>query len=376
MQSTHDLWLALESVPAQANILPVWQRLLGSDFHIACYFFRPTDRRASRFPCPRHGGDGCPRRVVDYGDGEIIAVCNDEDEGCDDITLSPEDIISHELDRRKMVEVVAKALEIQPAFAPLEGFHRTFMVGEINAGGSRRFSVFLTTPLDADSLLGIMARLLAKLRSPFMLLTYTKNIVSQEMIEMMDQNKSCFMALDEILVWDEQVGGLVGGMPANELLSGFLEKAAPELTKSNSIDHFPTPPGAHWEHFTFEFLADSVLLVRCKGVQQPMRLEPEHLGMKNRTNGEPSKQWLLMRIFALSGGYLSWDSQHADPKVKNQKQILSRKLKSFFHIDEEPITWKRTSGAWETQFILRQYQSHNDEPDQKKQTIFEEALYS
>ncbi len=329
MQSTHDLWSAFESVPAESNILPEWQRLLGPDFHIASSFFRPTDYRASSFPCPRPGGDGCPRRVVDYGDGEIIAVCNDEDEGCDDITLSAEDIISHELDRRKMVEVVANALEIESKFAHLEGFHRTFMVGEINAGGSRRFSVFLTTPLDADSLLGIMARLLSKLRAPFLLLTYTKNIVSQEMIEMMDRNKSCFMALDEILVWDEQAGGLIGRMPADELISGFLEKAAPELAMSDSINHFPTPPGACWEHFIFEFLADSVLLVRCKGVHQPMRLEPEQLGMKIQSNGKPTKQWLLLKIFALSGGYLSWDCQHADKQVKNQKQILSRKLKSF-----------------------------------------------
>jgi hypothetical protein len=376
MQSTHDLWSALERVPAQSNILAAWQRLLGSDFHIACSFFRPTDRRASRFPCPRHGGDGCPRRVVDYGGGEIIAVCNDEYEGCDDITLSPEDIISHELDRRKMVEVVAKALEIQPAFAPLEEFHRTSMVGEVNAGGSRRFPVILATPLDADSLLGIMTRLLFKLQVPFILLTYTKNMVSLEMKEMMDRNKSCFMALDEILVWNEQAGGLVGGVPADELLSGFIEKAAPELTKSNSMDHFPTPPGARWEHFIFEFLADSVLLVRCKGVHQTMRLEPEQLGMKNMKNGKSTKQWELLKIFALLGGSLSWGSQHADPQIKNRKQILSKKLKSFFHIDDEPIPWKRGVGAWETQFILRQYQSHNYEPDQKKQTIFEEALYS
>ena len=376
MQSTHDLWSALESVPAQSNILAAWQRLLGSDFHIACSFFRPTDRRASRFPCPYHGGDGCPRRVVDYGDGEIIAVCNDEDGECDDITLSPEDIISHELDRRKMVEVVAKVLEIKPAFAPLEEFHRTFMVGEISAGGSRRFSVILTTPLDADSLLGIMPRLLFKLQVPFILLTYTKNMVSLEMKEMMDRNKSCFMSLDEILVWDEQAGGLVGGMPADKLLAGFLEKAAPELIKSNLMDHFPTPPGACWEHFIFEFLADSVLLVRCKGVHQPMRLEPEHLGMKNMKNGEPTKQWGLLKILAISGGSLSWQSQEAHSKIKPQKQILSRKLKSFFHIDDEPIPWKRGVGAWETQFILRQYQLHHDEQEQKKQTIFEEALYS
>ena len=185
------------------------------------------------------------------------------------------------------------------------------------------------------------------------------------MVEMMDRNQSCFMALDEILVWDEQVGGLVGRVPADKLLSGFLEKAAPELSRSNSMAYFPTPPGARWEHFIFEFLADSVLLVWCKGVQQPMRLEPEQLGMKNMKNGASTKQWEMLRIFAISGGSLSWQSQHADLKIQSQKQILSRRLKKFFHIDEEPIPWKRTSGAWETRFILRQYQSHNDVQDQK-----------
>ncbi len=374
MLPTHHFWSTLDRSPGQFNILPEWRRRLGSDFEIVSLLFRPTDYRAKSVSCPSPGGSGCPRRVVDYGDGEIIAVCNDEDEGCDDITLSPEDIIVHELDHRKLTVIVARALEIRPTFSPLDGFFQTFKVGDINPGGSRRFPVFLTIQLDANALRDVTSRLLAKSREPFVLLTFTGDMIDLEMEDLLARNKSCFMALADILIRDDQAGDLVGVKPAYELLSSFIRDAAPELTAVDSMSHFPTPPGACWEHFTFEFLADSALLVRCKGVPQARRLEPEHLGMKNLTNGNPSHQWLLLRIFALSGGHLSWESRHADPKLKNQKQILSRKLKRYFHIDDEPIPWKRQSRAWETLFVLRRYQPPQDDRKRTEQSIFEEEL--
>ena len=376
MQPTHRFWSTLDQSPGQFNILPEWRRLLGSDFEVVSLLFRPTDYRAQSVSCPSPGGNGCPRRIVDHGDGEILAVCNDEEEGCDDIMLSSEDIIAHELDRRKLADMVARVLNIHPTFSPLDGFFQTIKVGDINPGGSRRFPVFLTIQLNTNALRDVTFRLFAKTREPFVLLTFTRDMIGLEMEDMLARNKSCFMALADILIRNDRTGDLVGVESAHELLSRFIREAAPELTDVDSMSHFPTPPGARWEHFTFEFLADSALLVRCKGVHQPRRLEPEHLGMKNLTNGAPNNQWLLLKIFALSGGHLSWESRHANPKLKNQKQILSRKLKRYFHIDKEPIPWNRQSRTWETLFVLRQYQPPQDDRAQTEYSIFEEALLS
>ena len=374
MHSSYHLWSTLAGVPGISNVLPEWQRLLGADFVMASSLFRPTDYRVSSFFCPSPGGNGCPRRVVDYGDGEIIAVCNDEEQGCDNIILRPEDIVVHELDRHKLSTMIAQALDIQPAFSPLEGFHQTFLVGEIKPGGSQRFPVFLTMPLKADALRGITARLLAKVREPFLLLIFTKNLLDLDMADLLIRNKSRFMTLEDILVWDVSSRGFIGKRPANELLAEFMEKAAPELANPESMNYFPTPSGADWAHFMFEFIADEVMLVRCKGVHQPRRIEPEHLGMKNRITGKPTDQWILLKIIALSGGHLSWKNKGANRKNEKQKHLLSKKLRHFFKIDQDPIPWKRQEKAWETRFILRKYQPPPDDRTEAKTTLFEEEF--
>ncbi|MBC8285867.1 MAG: hypothetical protein H8E42_00180 [Nitrospinae bacterium] len=296
---------------------------------------------------------------MDYGDNEIIAVCNDENQYCDDISLLPNDIIIHELDRRKLADMVAQALGIQPAFTPLEGFYQTFMVGEIQQFGSRRFPVFLTIQLNKGAMRDVTIRLLTKADTPILLLGGTKNMVDLEMTDLLARHKSRFVPLEDLLIQDDLGKRLTEVISARVLLYDFLELATPDQTPENTSEYFPTPPGAKWEHFIFEFLADSVLNVRCKGVKQPQRLEPEHLGMKRKDNGKPTLQWVLLMALAVERGHLSWESQHANPKVKAQKQALSKKLRRYFLLDEEPIPWKRNPDAFETRFVLRHYISSN-----------------
>ena len=372
MQSMHHLWSTLELSPGLSNILPEWKRRLGTSFDVVRPWFRPTDRRATSFPYSLPGGSSCLHRVVDYGDGEIIAVCNDEDQYCDEITLTPEDIIVHKLDLRTLASVVAKTLGISFEFAPEEGVYQTFLVGKIQPFASRRFPVFLTVQGDKDLMRNVIVSLISKTDTPFILLSLTDQSVDREMKDMLTRNRSQLIYLEDLLVWDDVNETLVEVESVSGLLAEFAKQAAPEITQMGSMEHFPTPPGASWEHFTFEFLADSALLVWCKGIQKPRQLEPEHLGMKRQDNGQATKQWLLLRILARLGGRLTWKDRDASKKFKDHKYSLSKKLREYFLLDEDPIPWKRREHAFETRFILRQYRPQRADDIQQELDSLEE----
>ncbi|CAK0767740.1 conserved hypothetical protein [uncultured Gammaproteobacteria bacterium] len=372
MQSIHHLWSILEQSPGLKNIMPEWQRRLGTTFDVARLWFRPTNQRSTSFPCPSPGGNGCPRRVVDHGNDEIVAVCNDEDQYCDKITLAPGDIIIHDLDLRALGTILAQIFDFTPEFAPIDGLYQTFLLGKIQPIANRRFPVFLTIQRDKANMKDAAVCLLAKTDTPFVLLSPTGKFVDTEMTTLLARNKSRFMPLEEILVWDAEIESLTGTESVSGWLTDFAKQAAPEITQLGSMDHFPTPSGASWEHFTFEFLGDQAMLVRCKGVQQPRQLEPEHLGMKNQINGKPTQQWIILMALAVDGGQLSWRNKNDNSKLKAQKQALSKKLKQYFLLDDEPVPWKRNLSSFETRFVLRQYRSKNNDWFQSEMSNFEE----
>ncbi|MBF0186250.1 MAG: hypothetical protein HQM06_17925 [Magnetococcales bacterium] len=363
MPTAHPLWSVLEISPGQGNILPEWRRLLGTGFDTIQFLLRPTDFRVSNFPYPGPGGYRCVHRVVDCGNGKIVAVCNDEEQGCDNIMLSPADIIVYELNRGKLAELLAHSLHLQPAFSAVEGLHQTFLVGDLLYKGSRYFPVFLTlnVSLDRNVLCEVAAHLLAKIGTPLILLGPTRNMVTPALTDLMTRNKSCFLPLSDLLVRDDSNGTLTKNQAVDGLVANFIKLAAPDLALADPMQHFPTPPDASWEQFTFEFLADELLIVRCKGVPNQRQVEPEHLNMKRRDNGKPTLQWVLLMGLARNAGRLSWSNQNDNSKLKAQKQALSRKLKHYFLLNEEPIPWQKQSHEFESRFILRQYKPKNRE---------------
>ncbi|AQT67917.1 hypothetical protein STSP2_01069 [Anaerohalosphaera lusitana] len=76
------------------------------------------------------------------------------------------------------------------------------------------------------------------------------------------------------------------------------------------------------------------------------------MGMINRHTGEPNRQWETLRIFAESGGLLSWKNSSASPRLKKQKQQLSKKLRKFFQIADEPIVWGKDEKCYRCQFMI------------------------
>jgi hypothetical protein len=131
----------------------------------------------------------------------------------------------------------------------------------------------------------------------------------------------------------------------------FRLSVTPQPQAGSSLEHFPTPATASWEQVIMEFHADEVMLIKCGSAFK--RVEPEHLGMKNRKSGKPTLQWTLLRTLAKTDGIIPLQSPKDHDRVKKQKSELSKKLKAYFQLPGDPIEWKHGKYLWEAAFRIR-----------------------
>jgi hypothetical protein len=348
MRPLRRLWPALEALPGLAAVTEEWKDRFGEDFDAGRDLLRLTNRRAEAYPCPSPGGVGCPRRVVDHGDGRIVAVCGDGPKRCDRLVLTKRDIVIHELDARKLCVATAVAFGVDPAFDEITGLRRTYRVGDYHPEAGKRFPIFLTIPMDHALLRDVAARLCAATDSAFILLVPTLQFVDVAMMDLLGRRQARFVALADIFGKTDS-GKLAETKAARALLAEFSDTVMPG--RKAAPVRFMTPPGSRWEDIVMEYRAEEVINIRCKGITR--RVEPEHLGMKSQKNGKPTNQWVLLQSFARRGGLITWSDPEANDRIKQQKRQLSRKLRVFFGIEDDPIVWDQEEQGYRTRFIVR-----------------------
>ncbi|MBF0143068.1 MAG: hypothetical protein HQL59_06370 [Magnetococcales bacterium] len=350
MRTAMRFWRALEAIPGQADVIGEWRLAFGEDFDLARRFLRPTERRAKVFRCPKPGGQGCPRRVVVHGKGDIVAVCANVERDCDSLELAEADIIVQTLDHRRLGSAVAGALGIKPNLVVMEGLSSTLRIGEDRSLPGKRFPLFFTIPQGPDGFRKAVLSLVATVGGPFVFLTPTDQRVERDAAHLLIESKAAHLPLSEVLGIDG-AGTLAAMQPPADLLAEFRASASPTAPENTVAERFPTPFDTTWERILMEFHADEVMLVKCGSVVR--RVEPEQMGMKSRKSGRPTLQWTLLRTLALTGGTIPLQSPKDHDRVKKQKSELSSKLKAYFQLPGEPIVWKLGEYAWEAAFRIR-----------------------
>ncbi|MBF0453669.1 MAG: hypothetical protein HQL72_02490 [Magnetococcales bacterium] len=350
MRMLNRFWRTLEGMPGQANIISEWKRATGEDFELVRHFLRPTDRRAKVFRCPSPGGDGCPRRVVDHGDGHIVAACASVERGCENLELTESDIIVYGLNQRRLGNEIAECLELQTTFSGMKGLRGCVRIGEDRYFPGKRFPAFIAFPSSREMASKIVSRLMVEVDGPFLLLTPTGRHVVPEIDGLLARSHALHLALVDFLGVND-ADRLMVTQSSDVILAEFRAKVAPKPPTDLVPELFPTPSWASWENVTMEFHADEVMSVKCGSVVR--RVEPEHMGMKNRKSGKPTLQWTLLRTLARTDGTIPLQSPKDHDRVKKQKSELSRKLKAYFQLPEDPIAWKPGEYLWEAAFRIR-----------------------
>lgn len=107
------------------------RELLGSDLAGALEQAGVLVQRrvADRYPCPRAGGDGCPREVIEREDGSVVAVCGNEPAECVDLELTAKDIEVIAVVPENLAEAIGKTLQVRTNVEPLSGLRHGYRVG-------------------------------------------------------------------------------------------------------------------------------------------------------------------------------------------------------------------------------------------------------
>jgi len=347
MQNLARFWRTLESVPGPAAVVAEWRRLLGPEYDLVRGFLRPCGDLAESYPCPDPKNVGTAHKVVHHGPDEIVGVCPD---GCPPTRLTRADIIVWELDRVALDKAVAEALALHPVpESQADGLPKTTRVGTYVPYADFRFPVFLTVRMEPDEFRQIADALLAYEESPFILLAPTRDLCSAACEGRLKARKCHFLPLSEALALDERGRfALAGNQPIETLLADFRAAVLPPAEDRSGMIFFPTPPDARWEDVTIRFRDGHTVSVNVGGASQVCHYTK--MGMADGRNGNPTKQWDLLRDFAEAHGRFDWSNRKAGRTKQKQRETLADNLRAFLRIEGDPFV---TDGnGWRARFAV------------------------
>jgi len=128
------------------------------------------------------------------------------------------------------------------------------------------------------------------------------------------------------------------------------ENIAEDSQKEKTTECFPTPDGTRWSDIKIQFRNGHTVTIWAGG--QSGRYTYYQMGMYSKKNGDCTVQWKLLEAFANSRGEIDWSSPLATDKLKKQKQELSRRLREFFRLKEDPIEWVKGEKCYRCRFRI------------------------
>jgi hypothetical protein len=184
---------------------------------------------------------------------------------------------------------------------------------------------------------------------PFLMLLPARAQIDPVTSELLSRTKSRILALEDLVAVDDD-GRWTGQRPAAELLREFRLGVLGEDSPAVPVIRFPTPPGARWEEVSIRFITQHQVHIRVRGAADTY--EHTQMGMANKRNDLPTKQWELLQLFAENRGELTWNSPGADRRHEHRRLILARELRSFFGIEDDPFDHLPRGRGWRTRFSI------------------------
>ena len=97
------------------------------------------------------------------------------------------------------------------------------------------------------------------------------------------------------------------------------------------------PAGVAWARIWLQFEDEENVMITVG--QYRRGASYADMGMADRRGKtlKPNMQWEFLLLLAKKGGELSFNDSEADDKWVKQKELLSKKLKSYFRMDSDPF---------------------------------------
>ncbi len=111
------------------------------------------------------------------------------------------------------------------------------------------------------------------------------------------------------------------------------------------------PIGTRWEDITIRFLDGESVQIKAKELS--IKRTYQNIGLvDHKSNLKPNKQWQFFSDLSKLHGKLTWKDPKATLKVKKKKSLLSKALREYFQLKEDPFYPYKEVKAYKTKFKL------------------------
>ncbi len=350
MRNKMNPWQALEAVPGLAAVGAEWLSKFGDWYESAREFLRPNGKLATSHPCTVPRGCGCEHDVVVHSleNEDIVAVCRCE-RGCETSSLKRSDIEIYELNRTAFDAAIVETFKLTKETDSRTDLHGTTCVGVCSPYAGFRFPVYLTIQLESKDFDRVVDGLIGRTDTPLILLAPTRDLCTAHTEKLLVNGKSAFIPLSENVAIAEK-RKLPLSRPLDEILSQFRTANLPSPKDSGSIVFFPTPPDATWGDVSVRFKDGHTVSIKVKSVGGMFNYT--QMGMANKKDSTPTKQWELLETFANERGELDWSSNQADRRNQKRREILAKNLRAFFRIEGDPFRLTDDGKGWQALFHI------------------------
>jgi len=183
-------------------------------------------RAAERISCPRPGGAGCPRHVVELSDGRILGVCGNDPPECEDIELTQRDIEVLGVQPERLCRALRHALCMGGKIEAIAGLRNTYRAGTFKPRPTVRNSVYFVARCAEREYSEAFDALRSRQEgNSFAILVPTDRFVSVDTIRQMATLGIPIIALRGLISPDTN-GQLITSEDALQLFEGIGRRAA------------------------------------------------------------------------------------------------------------------------------------------------------
>jgi hypothetical protein len=195
MKRLTKLWRSLDLIVGQLAIPARWQIESSEDFEFLSSHLRPTDTVGALYSCPHRYGF-CPRKIVDYGDGEFAAICRDPHQSCERVPLAALDALLYELDLAAFLRPILRAISIRQE-APKGCGHGTWSLGLSTRRSSLNQPAFLIIAHETNTFESAVNELLVDVSGQFLILAPTNQHRCVQVQERLQARRIGYVCLND-----------------------------------------------------------------------------------------------------------------------------------------------------------------------------------
>jgi hypothetical protein len=276
-------------------------------------------------------------------------VCRSATGRCDPLDLQPEDTDVLQVDFVRLRRALAAAFEVQMAAAPPTS-SRVAQLGEhaIAAGVAAPVMLLVPGPMGSIQFDELREGGLSSERAVLLVPT-AASLPTSLRTRLSEQGHQVLSLSDIILV--EHGGGLRLAQPVDVLLHDVRAALEARLGAAPAGPRVALPPGTTWAQVTLRCTSTETVICTAHGVSRQM--DPGDFDMRSAKNAKATAAWTFFLLLSMNGGVLNIDGRTIPPRVRKQKEALSRHLQETFGIASDPIVWDMTQHAYVAAFVAR-----------------------